>query len=96
MVFLPFVSAFSIANRGGGTGWAVRDVRWQKHLPGTPMSNHDTHTMANDRPVGHIASQWEQTQVPTGQMAPSMGAIVPAMTFEGWQNALEKSRPVNI
>ena len=25
-----------------------------------------------------------------------MGPIVPAMTLEGWQNAVEKSRPVNI
>ena len=43
-----------------------------------------------------ITHQWEQIQVPTVQLVPSMDPIVPAMTLEGWQNALEKSRPVNI
>ena len=47
-----------------------------------------THQWAT-QPVGAI-------QVPTVQLAPSMGPIVPAMTLEGWQNSLEKSRPVNI
>ena len=41
-------------------------------------------------------SQWEQIQLLTAQLVPSMGAIVPAMTLEGQQNALQKSRPVNI
>ena len=43
-------------------------------------------------------SQWEQTLAPTAQLAPSMHmcAIVPVMTLEGQQNALQKNRPVNI
>ena len=41
-------------------------------------------------------SQWEQIQVPTVQLVPSMGPIVPAVTLEGRQNALEKIRPVII
>ena len=32
-------------------------------------------------------SQWEQTQDPTAHLVLSMGAIVPAMTLEGGQNA---------
>ena len=35
-------------------------------------------------------------QVPIIQLAPSMGPIVPAVTLEGRQNVVEKSRPVNI
>ena len=58
------------------------------------MSNHNAHTVANNTSGPH--SQWEQIQVPTAQLAPSMDPIVPAVTLEGRQNALEKSRPVNI
>ena len=43
-----------------------------------------------------MTHQWAQIQVPTAQLAPSMGAIVPAMTLEGGQNALQKSKPINI
>ena len=43
-----------------------------------------------------ITHQWEQIQVLTVQLAPSMGPIVPAVTLESWKNALEKSKPVNI
>ena len=59
-------------------GWGGR---WQKPCFGHPMSSHDTHTVANDTPVG-------QTQIPTAQLAPSVDAIDPAMTLESWQNAL--------
>ena len=41
-------------------------------------------------------SQWKQIQVPTVQLVPSIGPIVPAVTLEGWQNAVKKSRPINI
>ena len=41
-------------------------------------------------------SAWEQTQVPTAQLASSISAIVPVVALEGRQNVLEKSRPVNI
>ena len=78
---------------GGRTergGWGGR---WQK----PPL---DVHTVANNTSVGHTTSgphsQWEQIQVPTVQLAPSMAPIVPVVTLEGQQNALEKSRPVNI
>ena len=53
------------------------------------MSSHDAHTVANNTPVG----------ADTGPHCPigaPMGPIVPAMTLEGRQNALEKSRPVSI
>ena len=48
-----------------------------------------------------ITHQWATQLVgvntgPTVQLAPSMGIIVPTVTLEGQQNALEKSRPVNI
>ena len=67
----------------------------KKHRLGHPMSSHDALTVANDNSGPH--SQWEQTQFPIAQLVPSMGTIVPAMTLEGWQqNALHKSRPVNI
>ena len=55
-------------------GW---DERWQKRLFGAPhdlVSSHDANIMANDTSVGH--SQYEQTQVPTTQLVPSMCAIV--------------------
>ena len=77
---------------GWAAGWG--GARGGKNYPpGHPISNYDVHTVANDTPVGHIASAWE---VPTAQLVPPMGAIVPAMTLEGWQDALQKSRPVNI
>ena len=38
---------------------------------GHPMSNHNAHIVANDTPVGDI-DQWEQTQVPTAQLVPSI------------------------
>ena len=82
-------------------GWAVGrgDVGWEgvggkgdgkNHRLGHLMSSHSTHTVAND------TSQWEQAQVPTAQLAPSVGAIVSAVSLEGRQNAFHKSRPVNI
>ena len=37
-----------------------------------------------------------QIQIPTFQSVPSMGPIVPAVTLDSRQNAIEKSRPVNI
>ena len=57
------------------------------------MSSHDAYTVANNTSGPH--SQWKQIQVPTVQLVPSMGPIVLAVTLEGRQNALEKSRPVN-
>ena len=44
----------------------------------------------------YVRSQWKQIQIPTVELMSSMGPIVPAMTLEGRQNAVEKSRPVNI
>ena len=53
MVFLPFLSAVSIDNRGvgwGEVGWGgVGGVRGgNNHHLGYPMSSHDAHTVAND------------------------------------------------
>ena len=62
-VLLPSLSAVSIDNRGGG--W---DGQWggeggvggegggKNHCLGHHMSGHDTHTVANNTPVGHIVS----------------------------------------
>ena len=85
------VSAISIDNRGGGwdgwlVGWGGVGGGKNPHL-GHPMNSHETHTVTNDTIVGH--SQWEQIQVPTAQLVPSMSAIVPAVTLEGRQNALQ-------
>ena len=55
------------------------------------MSNHDAHTMAYATPVGHRGSG-----SPTTQLAPSISAIFQVVTLEGWQNALQESRPANI
>ena len=71
-----------------------REGGGKNHPLGHPMSSHDAHTVANN--TSGPLSQWEQIQVPTVQLAPSMGPIVPAVTLEGRQNALEKSRPVKI
>ena len=46
-------------------------------------------------PYQQATQQWEQSQVLTTHLAPSIGAIVPVVTLEGWQNALQKSRPVD-
>ena len=40
--------------------------------------------------------QWQQYQVMAPQLVPSTGAILLTMTSQGRQNALQKSRPVNI
>ena len=55
------------------------------------MSRHNAHTVANDSSVDHIRSQWEQIQVPTAQLAPSLGAIVPAVTLKGRKILLRKT-----
>ena len=84
-----------VRGMGGGVG---REGGGKNHPWGYSMSSHDTHTVANDTSVGQTnpGRQWEQIQVPTAQLAPSMGAIVPALSLEGRQNAPQKSRPVNI
>ena len=77
---------------GVGMGWGGR---WQKPPFGTlyeqPWCPHSGQ-WHNSGPHG----QWEQAQVPTAQLVPSMGAIVLAMSLEGQQNVLHKSIPVNI
>ena len=102
MVFLQYLSAVGIDNRGmGGMGGKVGWHGWslvgggKNHCLGHPISSHVAHTVANDTPVGHTVSG-SKSRSPTAQLAPSMGAIVPAMTLDGRQNALQKSKPVNI
>ena len=81
----------------GGMGWGgVGGVGGGKNHPwGHPMSSHDAHTVANNTLVGHTASG-SKYRYPLSNWRPPMGPIVPAVTLEGRQNALEKSRPVNI
>ena len=93
MVFLLSFSAISIANRGSGWdgqqgGLGDRKMPYLQHL----MSSRDTHTQYTCEPQSH----WEQTQVPTAQLVPSMGATVPSMTLEGQQHVLQKGTLVNI
>ena len=76
---------------GSGLGWGCVGGSKNFHL-GHPMISYDAHTGNNALPV----SQWKQTQFLTTQLAPSIGAIVPVLTLEGWQNALQESRPINI
>ena len=67
--FLPSVLIIEgVGGMGSGEGWGETGrggVRWGgvggvkggKNYPlGHPMSSHDAHTVANDTPVGHIAS----------------------------------------
>ena len=59
MVFLSSLSAISIDNRGGMGGMSGSvwwGGRWQNLCLGHFMSSHDTYTVANDTPVGHIVS----------------------------------------
>ena len=52
--FLPSVLIKEgVGGMGGRAGW---NGRWQKLSFGTPMSNHDTHTVVNDTPMDHINS----------------------------------------
>ena len=71
----------------GGVGQVgVSRVGSDKNLClGYPMNRHDAHTVAND--TSGPQSQWEQTQVPTAQLVPSIDAIVSVMTLEGQQTA---------
>ena len=39
--------------------------------------------------------QWLQFQVMAPQLVPYRGTILLTVTSQGWQNALQKSRPVN-
>ena len=90
MVFFPSFSAISIANRGSAwDGWRGGVEGGKMPCLRHPMSNHDTYTVVNNIPVGH--SHWEQTLVPTAQLAPSMGAIVPSVTLEGQQMPFRKA-----
>ena len=43
-----------------------------------------------------IILQWQQFQDMATQLAPSIGAILLAMTSQGWKNALQTSRPTHI
>ena len=68
----------------GEVGWG--GVRGGKNPGlGYPMSSHDTHTVANDTPVGTNPGPHDP-----------IGAIFPVVNLEGWQNALQESRPVNM
>ena len=40
--------------------------------------------------------QWRQFQFMAPQLVPSRGAILLTVTSQGWQNILQKSKPVNI
>ena len=75
-----------------GVGWVGLGGRWQKPPFGAP------HEQPWCQHCGqcHNSGPRSQLQVPTAQLAPSMGAIVPAVSSEGRQNALHKSRPVNV
>ena len=50
----PFLPSVSIIEGVGGMGGGVGDGK--NHPLGHPMRSHDTHTVANNTPVGHIAS----------------------------------------
>ena len=41
-------------------------------------------------PIYTYGEEQEQTQVPSAQFAPSMGAIVLSVTLEGWQMSFRK------
>ena len=78
-ILLSF-SNVSISYRGlggmEGKGWVDRWVGGGKNSSMEhSTSSHDTYTVANDTPVGHKVSAWEQTQVLIGQLMPSTGAI---------------------
>ena len=67
-----------VGEMGGGVGGmggdktTPRDTQWAAMMPTQwPITHSGPH------------SQWEQIQVPTVQLAPSMGLIVPAVTLEG-------------
>ena len=51
------------------------------------------HTMANALLVGHRGSR---SNILGPQSVPSIGTIVPVMTLKGWQNNLQRSRPVDM
>ena len=60
-----FAVPFRLDNRGGGWDVWQGGVGWggmggvgggKNHPLGHPMSSHEAHTVANDTPVGHIAS----------------------------------------
>ena len=56
-----------------------------------------THTMAYAILVGHstFSQQWEQVYILTAWLVPSNDIIVPVVTSQDWQNALQKSRLVD-
>ena len=92
--FLPSVLIIEGVGQGGVGGSKNHPLG---HPMGHPMSSHEAHTVANNTPVGHIASgSGSKYRSPTVQLVPYMGPIVPAVTLEGRQNALHKSRPVII
>ena len=76
---LSLLPSVLLKERGGwgrvGSGKSLR--------LGHPMSSHDAHTVANDS--SEPRSRWDQTQP---NWCPPRGAVVPAVTLEGWENAL--------
>ena len=63
-----------VGGMGGGGGMGCG----KNHQLGHPMSSHDAHSVANGTVRSGPHNQWEQTQVPNAQLAPSMHSIVPA------------------
>ena len=97
MAFLLLFFDVSVSYRGAGQQGRMGQGGvggGKSSCLGHPMSSYDAHTVANAMLVGHRVSGSKPRFRPP--IVPSIGPIVPVMTLEGRQNALQKSRPVNI
>ena len=84
---------------GGMEQRGGRGGRWLKNhkelfrigKPPKVITRHPYHTT---RPRRHLASNGNSSRAT--QLVPSIGTILIIVTSQGWQNALQKSRPVHV
>ena len=73
----------------GGRG--LRHLEQEKPLKVATLSPYHT-----TGPGRHAANDGSSSRSLPAQLVPSVGAILLTVTSQGWQNALQKSRPAHI
>ena len=86
-----------------GVGWVVEKAKTKMQDDMTVEFRMEMmSTCTHKGPIFHLKAQrdmcclWEQYQVPTAKLEPSIGTISPVVHLHGRKKALWRSRPVDI